>query len=255
MHAQLSAETDPTAEAYGRTSTLITGRGPLPFRPPRNLPARVQREVSLDLKRGHLISLLQQSLVSATNFALGIPEWEQRLNFTPLDRNPRSSPGACSSPTSGLSHMHRVGRAGSVQETLPTEGCTRGPCAHPARPTSHPSSWPVALTAAGSPGHHHVENLGRRRMWLGRKDFLAFVSCGGCCSALGGRGIVDFSFSGLQSWWHQWWSLTNAPSSGTGVSVWSQKEPWVPSLWPGRWFLPPSLGVGSSVSGEMAPGR
>lgn len=74
MHTQLSAETDPAAEAYGCRSTLITGWGPLPFRPPINLPARVQRDVSLDLKRGHLISLLQQSLASATSFAFGIPE-------------------------------------------------------------------------------------------------------------------------------------------------------------------------------------
>ena len=41
MCAQLFAQMDPTAEAYG-LFTLIMGWCPLPFCPPRSLPARVQ---------------------------------------------------------------------------------------------------------------------------------------------------------------------------------------------------------------------
>ena len=40
--AQLFAEMDPSAEACGRTSIHIVRWRPLPFRPPRSLPARVQ---------------------------------------------------------------------------------------------------------------------------------------------------------------------------------------------------------------------
>ena len=82
------------------------GMEPLPFWPPRNFSVHVQREVFLDLRSGHLISLLQQSSASATNFVLAESGWEQSFTFTPLDKYQLSSPRANLSPTSITKTLH-----------------------------------------------------------------------------------------------------------------------------------------------------
>ena len=68
----------PSIEACGCISTLM-GWGPFPVQPQRRLPEQcADREVFLDLRSGHLISLLQQSSASATSFVLGgVSGWEQ----------------------------------------------------------------------------------------------------------------------------------------------------------------------------------
>ena len=62
----------------------IMGCCPLPFQSSRNLPAHVQA--------GHLISLFRQNSAFTTKF--GLSEWEQSLNFTPLDKYQVSGPVA-----------------------------------------------------------------------------------------------------------------------------------------------------------------
>ena len=75
-----------------------------PFSAPKEPScACADREVFLDLRRGHLISLLQQSSASDTSFVLGVYGWEQSFNVTPLDKHQLSGPGAHLSPTSALS--------------------------------------------------------------------------------------------------------------------------------------------------------
>ena len=97
---QLSAKMDSTTAACGCMSTPIMELGP-PFltRKKPSCPC-ADREVFLDLKGGHLISLLLQSSASATSFVLGVSGWEQSLNFTPLDKHQLSSPGVHVSPIS-----------------------------------------------------------------------------------------------------------------------------------------------------------
>ena len=62
----------------------IMGCCPLPFRSSRNLPVHVPT--------GHLISLFWQN--SAFTTKSGLSEWEQSLNFTPLDKYQVSGPEA-----------------------------------------------------------------------------------------------------------------------------------------------------------------
>ena len=47
VHVKLFSKLDPTAEAYGYVSMFNMGWDPLPFRPPKSLPALVQTGKSL----------------------------------------------------------------------------------------------------------------------------------------------------------------------------------------------------------------
>ena len=97
---QFSAKMDSTTVACGCMSTPIMELGsPFLTRKKPSCPC-ADREVFLDLKGGHLISLLLQSSASATSFVLGVSGWEQSLNFTLLDKHQLSSPGVHVSPVS-----------------------------------------------------------------------------------------------------------------------------------------------------------
>ena len=99
MLMQLFSKLDPTAEVYGCMSTLIMGWSPSLFNCQEPF-LHMCRKVFLDLRRGCLISLLQQSSAFTTSFILGMSEWEQSLNFTSLDKYQVSSPEGHLSPTS-----------------------------------------------------------------------------------------------------------------------------------------------------------
>ena len=68
----LFAKMDPTTEACGNMSTLTMGWCPLPFDLQGAFLHMCRREVFLDLKSRHLISLLQQSSASSTSFVFGV---------------------------------------------------------------------------------------------------------------------------------------------------------------------------------------
>ena len=90
----------PPQRPVGERPHLLWGGAP-PFLTPKEPScACADRVVFLDLRSGHLISLLQQSSASAPTFVLGVSGGEQSFSFTPLDKHQLSSPGAHLSPTS-----------------------------------------------------------------------------------------------------------------------------------------------------------
>ena len=103
-HAQHFPKMDSAAEGSGDIIVMgYTYYGVVspPFLTPKEPPcACADGEVFLDLRSGHLISLLQQSSASTTSFVLGVSGWEQSFTFTPLDKYQLSSPGAHLFPTS-----------------------------------------------------------------------------------------------------------------------------------------------------------
>ena len=100
MRAQLFAKMDSTAEDCGCMSTLIVGGAPPPFLTPKEPScACADREVFLDLRPGHLISLLQQNSALATNFVLGVSGEKRSFKFTPLDKHQLSSEGPIHLPS------------------------------------------------------------------------------------------------------------------------------------------------------------
>ena len=73
MHVQLFAKMDPIAEACGGYVHTYYEVATPPFLTPKEPScACADREVFLDLRSGHLISLFQQSSASATSFVLGV---------------------------------------------------------------------------------------------------------------------------------------------------------------------------------------
>ena len=78
MHAQHFANMIPLQKAVGILllwGYTYYGVVSSPFLTPKESPcAYAGREVFLDLRSGHLISLLQQSSASATGFVLGLSE-------------------------------------------------------------------------------------------------------------------------------------------------------------------------------------
>ena len=83
MPTQFFVKMDPSEQTCGYMPTLIMGWSPIPFWPPRSLPARVQKS---SLTLGVLVlSLLQQSSASVTSFVLG--RLCENKDFTPFDKH------------------------------------------------------------------------------------------------------------------------------------------------------------------------
>ena len=111
MHGQRFAKMDPTTEACVCMSTLIIGWSPPPFLTPGKPSCScTDREVFLDLRRGHSISLLQQVSASATSFVLGVCAWEKPSILLHLMNT--SSPAGASS----ISFLRERGDSTSYDE-------------------------------------------------------------------------------------------------------------------------------------------
>ena len=75
MRVQLFAKMGPTAEVFGVHVHTDYGVAPPPFLTPKEPSCTcADGEVFLDLRSGHLISLLQHSSASATSFVFGVSE-------------------------------------------------------------------------------------------------------------------------------------------------------------------------------------
>ena len=98
MWAQLFAKIDCTVEACGCMSTLIVGWDPPPFVASKEPScACTDREVFLDLRRRHLITLFQQSSASAISLRVWV---KTKLQFHSTWQTPAVQPRG-----SSISHL------------------------------------------------------------------------------------------------------------------------------------------------------